>query len=692
MRSTKWIRCFLLGLLCLQWFSLFAQETEAAQRARLQNAKTAPERLEILLELSKTVLAKQPKEALTLSEEALAIAKELKNETAVAQSYAAMGAANTYQAKHQEAVKLLHTGLAHARRAKATEVQAQILSQLARDKRFLSELDSAIYFAEAALALQEKADIQLYRSKNYFEIGVAYDLKGELEPAMSHLLSALEAAENLKDDKQIALIFNSLGIVNRSAGNYDKALEYYQGAKNTYEKLNSQRDIANVLHNMGDVYMHLNDFDKGINYTLQGKAIREEIEDYYGLGYSYQNLAYAYFNHYKDYKKALEADSLAYEARAKVSDQSGMAISLNDMAWNLFKLGETATALRKSKEALAIARQLGARAIEKNCLNLIAQILAAQGNYEQAMTYQQQYYELKDSLFNEEKNRVIQELQVKYETTKKEQQLQENQLVIERRTMQRNWLLAVAILAGLLALSVFLGFRSRLRYNQRLQAQRIRELEQTQKIIALNAMMQGQEEERRRVAKDLHDGLGGLLSSIKHHFRAVSEQSQQLNALPVYQKTNTMLDEAHEEVRRIAHNMMPDALAKLGLVAAIEDLAESYRGANALQISVQHFDWNERLEETLEINLFRIVQELLQNIAKHAQATQVFIQLSQFDDTLTMTIEDNGIGFDLSKAKTNGGIGLKSMESRVAYLGGTMTVETAPDKGVLTIIQIPILL
>jgi signal transduction histidine kinase len=151
-----------------------------------------------------------------------------------------------------------------------------------------------------------------------------------------------------------------------------------------------------------------------------------------------------------------------------------------------------------------------------------------------------------------------------------------------------------------------------------------------------------------------------------------------------------MLDEAHEEVRRIAHNMMPDALSKLGLIAAIEDLAESYRSGNGLLISVQDLGLNTPLDASQEIMLFRITQELLQNIIKHAKATHIFIQLSQYDNNLVMTIEDNGIGFDLAKSKSSGGIGLKSMESRVAYLGGTIEIETAPGKGTVSIIQIPV--
>jgi signal transduction histidine kinase len=320
-----------------------------------------------------------------------------------------------------------------------------------------------------------------------------------------------------------------------------------------------------------------------------------------------------------------------------------------------------------------------------------------QNRFEEALKYQLRFSELKDSLFNDEKNKVIQELQVKYETAQKEKQLQENLLIIETRTLQRNWLFVVAILAALLAGSVYLGLKSRLRFNQQMntqakeiQLQRIRDLEQQQKIIALDAMMKGQEEERQRIANDLHDGLGGLLSSIKHHFRAMSEKNRDPDSMPVFQKTNAMLDEAHEEVRRIAHNMMPDALSKLGLEASITDLAENYNIENNFQVSFQNLGWSKQPDVSQAIMLYRIVQELLQNVAKHAQATRVFIQFSQFENNLIITVEDNRTGFDLDKINPIEGMGIKSIKSRITYLNGTFETETSPGNGTISIVRVPL--
>lgn len=687
---------FILGhlMLLLLITNLSGQATRPASTRLEQNAKNTLTQLDTLLNQGHQNLAKQPAVALSLFEQALILAKKNKHKKAVAQCFGGMGMAYSHLQKHDKAVLLLHRALAQLPRSVDMELEVQLLTQLSRDKRFLSELDSTIYFSHKALALQQKAGLSIQISNNYFEIGVAYDLKGELDAAIRNLLQALKAAKKESDKAQIALVSNSLGVVNRRAGNDKKALEYYLQAKTQYLALNDQRNLGNALHNIGEMYLSQQNFEEGMKYTLQGKAIREKIADAYGLAFSYQNLAYVYFNHVKDFKRAFQADSLAYAMRQKIGDQSGMATSLNDMAWDLLELGDLPGAAASSTKALALAQKLGARSIIKNCYELLSKIALKQGKLADALKYQQRFYELKDSLFNEDKNKVIQELQVKYETTQKEQLLNEKQLILERRTVQRNWLLLVTILLILLALVVFFALRNRLKYTQRLaeqaadlQTQRITTLEQNQKIMLLDAMMQGQEAERQRVAKDLHDGLGGLLSSIKHHIRALNEQG--LTTSPIFQKANNMLDEAHEEVRRIAHNMMPDALAKLGLVAAVEDLAETYRSAG-LRITVHHSERQPQLSAAQDVMLFRIIQELLQNIAKHAQATQVYIQLSAFENNLVLTVEDDGLGYNPNEVQAREGMGLKSIASRATYLNGTFEVESALGKGTVSIVTLPV--
>ncbi|MBX2891661.1 MAG: hypothetical protein KF734_12075 [Saprospiraceae bacterium] len=202
-------------------------------------------------------------------------------------------------------------------------------------------------------------------------------------------------------------------------------------------------------------------------------------------------------------------------------------------------------------------------------------------------------------------------------------------------------------------------------------------------------MLNGQEIERKRIDKDLHDGLGGPPTTIKLHFNVIQEQVRQLEALKAYQRAGEMIDDACDEVRRISHNMMPSALARFGLVAALEDLAETLRATTQqLDISIQAANWHERPDEARETMLFRIVQELIHNAVKHAAAAKIRVSLESLGQQSTLRLEDNGMGFAPEVALQSGGMGLKSVESRVRYLGGTVQFDSAPGRGAVVTVRL----
>jgi signal transduction histidine kinase len=348
-----------------------------------------------------------------------------------------------------------------------------------------------------------------------------------------------------------------------------------------------------------------------------------------------------------------------------------------------------------ASEALPTAEAVGDFVLQKRILEQLAVSCEKLGDFAAAATYYRRLAEVSRQIFDTEKNNRLLTLERQYETEKKERRILEQQLNIQRQNTQKRLMLILFSLLLAAALVGLLWFRSRLRYNRRIAAQeaelqnrRIREMEQEQKLLAAGAMLDGQEEERKRIAKDLHDGLGGLLSTIKLHFNAVQEQVRQLEALQAYQRAGEMIDSACEEVRRISHNMMPGALAKLGLIAAVEDLVEDLRRASKLDISIQTQQWASRLDEAREAMLFRIVQELLYNAVKHAEASRIAVQLVHSDQMVTLTVEDNGKGFDPEQAKLTGGLGLKSIASRVHYLGGSVQFNSVAGKGTSVIVKV----
>ena len=213
--------------------------------------------------------------------------------------------------------------------------------------------------------------------------------------------------------------------------------------------------------------------------------------------------------------------------------------------------------------------------------------------------------------------------------------------------------------------------------------------ENEKQLLALNSILKGQEEERSRMAKDLHDGVGGMLSGIKLNLSSmkgnmiIQEKDAQL-----FNKSITQLDNAIAEMRRVAHNMMPEALIKFGLSEAIQDYCDGINESHTVVMKFTAIGQSGPLEKSIEVILYRIVQELSNNAIKHAEAKNIFIQLSQHPKGLSLVVEDDGKGFDTHQITK--GAGLQNVQSRVDYLKGHFTIESETGKGTSVNVDIPL--
>jgi signal transduction histidine kinase len=207
-----------------------------------------------------------------------------------------------------------------------------------------------------------------------------------------------------------------------------------------------------------------------------------------------------------------------------------------------------------------------------------------------------------------------------------------------------------------------------------------------QELNAIDAMIQGQEKERQSIANDLHDDLGGLMATVKLHFNALKEkQSPEL-----YDKTNKLLDEAYNKVRSVAHAKNSGVMAKKGLLKALNDMATTVSGSNRLQVDIIDHGLDERLENSVELTIFRITQELITNVIKHANATEASIHITKHEDSLNIMVEDNGNGFNTKDIPKKSGMGIHSIDKRIENLGGKVTIESEIHKGTTIIIDIPL--
>jgi signal transduction histidine kinase len=267
-----------------------------------------------------------------------------------------------------------------------------------------------------------------------------------------------------------------------------------------------------------------------------------------------------------------------------------------------------------------------------------------------------------------------------------------------RLRQSRSLLIAAIAFLGLLFATSYFVYASRLSKNKaklkekEIESIRLEKKLKDQEISGLDAMIEGQEKERQRIAADLHDHLGSVLTTLKFHFEALQTKGKHMEPGHeiLVQKTDSLLEEAYQKVRTMAHARNAGVNAKDGLMPAIRQFASKVSVLDKLKIDVEEHDMNERLDNSMEILIFRITQELITNVVKHAHATEVTIHLTKYEEAINLMVEDNGIGFDISLVKPADGMGLYSIEKRIENMGGKITIDSILTKGTTVIIDIPL--
>jgi len=300
---------------------------------------------------------------------------------------------------------------------------------------------------------------------------------------------------------------------------------------------------------------------------------------------------------------------------------------------------------------------------------------------------------LNDSILSEERNNLIAGTELKYQIRNKENEilrLQAEQQVAFLAIRQKNILNYILAGSALAILIISLLSLSNYRKKKKLQLQQITELENENQLLATEAVLKGQEEERSRLAKDLHDGLGGMLTGIKYSFSNMKEHLMMTpENLLHFQRGLDMLDSSIEEMRRVAHNMMPEAMIKYGLNAALKDFCTGINSSGVIKVVYQDYGIDDlKIDQAASVTIYRIIQELLNNSIKHAGASKAVVQLTKEGNTLLITVEDDGKGFDSALLDQAAGIGWVNIRNRLRYLKAKVDVQSLQGKGTSVNIEI----
>jgi signal transduction histidine kinase len=480
---------------------------------------------------------------------------------------------------------------------------------------------------------------------------------GQPKVARDNYFRALSYAKNIGNELLENNALYGIGGSYHFEGNLDSAIYYYDLTKDRFIEQGNLENAAGLIYNMSIIYMNQQKYDLALSGAKQSLSLRESISSNREIGRT------------------------------------------NRMIGDLFERIETPDSARQYYiKAYLIADSLGFSEDARQTLNQMATLELKQENFEQAYEYRVKSDSIAQKIFVEGENDEILNLREKYNTATLELENERQKNIAEQQRKSKFIILSVALVL-IMIISVWLYIVDQRRKNMKLLAekneeinkQQIDDLLQEQEIASLQGVLQGQETERKRVAMDLHDRLGGMLSMVKLHFSAFEEKIDTVDLKSEkFVKASELLDQATKEVRNISHDLLSGVLTKFGLVPALEELKDKISSTGKVNVGLYANDLKGALNAEQELQLYRIVQELLSNILKHAKAKGANIQLNRSGDSLNLIVEDDGIGFKLSEANDRGGIGLINLKARVAKLNGSFHIDSGKGGGTTISIDIPL--
>lgn len=606
-----------------------------------------------------------------------------------------------------------------------------------------NQLDSAAYYANAFGELSRKLNYPwgIITSLSMRAYVLENQFPSKEDEALTLDLQAIELAKKANLKKGLANVYNNTAIIYEEIkGDHATSLDYYLKALDVYTQIKDSPDMAMSYSNIGQVYNSLKEYKKGYKYSLEGILLYRSLHKA-GIrsGMLALSTSLIYLKRYDTALAVLaDAKSLAYNMNDENYEQS-ILIRLITIHTKMSSLPE----LKKSAEDLLAVAQINnsnsegmcyawaglsdyyfykknytlARSYNDKIINLarsakltvllafayerIGRIELATGNLALYDHYKELQDSLNDLVLSDKILKNTQEIEGRYSLNEKEAEINSlnaeekiNSLVLYQHRTTNRILIAILIVFAIIGFLFYSNSKHKkklLLSEAALREQKIIELEKEKQLLATRSVLLGQEEERKRLAKDLHDGLGGILSVAKYSF---TNMKQDLVNSPeneiTFNKSMEFLNKSIQELRRVAKNMMPEALMEFGLDTALKDYCNSITNNGSLQIIYQSFEvTDDSVSPAIATIIYRIIQELINNILKHSNATKAVVQLVKRTDALSITVEDNGKGFDIKILNESTGIGYLNLQNRVSYLEGTMDVQTDIGKGTFVSIEIP---
>ncbi len=523
-----------------------------------------------------------------------------------------------------------------------------------------------------------------FRANLYNEMGTLSSFKGEYNKAMARFIQAVQSAKCMKQidirEHLITVIYLNIAQLLISNNEYKKAIIYLNKSEALAKKLGKTRLLGNVIMNQGSYYQLINKPQLAMERYQEALAMCRNLNDL-SLEQSILGNIGNLLIQQGAYKEAIP-----YFERSLLIDSA--AIPYYTIA-NIYQLGIGYFYIKDYKKAehnllkaLQLSQQYNTNAHLSTIYSSLSDLYEAGGKTEEALLYLKKHIQIKDSISGTEQIKNIQQLEARYQSALKDKALTENKALLQRKNTMIIFLVSLTILALAASYIIF-------RHRNKLHTRKIRILEQQHQIKAVQATMESEENERIRIAKDLHDGIGGMITALNMRLSRIRKNylSQNSTIVNDLDQPLKLIQEIATEIRHTSRNLIPETLLDLGLADSIRHYCTYLEDSSNTLFNLQFYGSLEKINHSLALSLYRIVQEIGQNIIKHAQATEAVIQLREHKGTIHLHAEDNGTGFDTRLAVLKGR-GLANIQSRVEAMKGYFSLSSSPENGTTVHIEI----
>ncbi|MFC7772491.1 tetratricopeptide repeat-containing sensor histidine kinase [Flavobacterium sp. GCM10027622] len=539
-------------------------------------------------------------------------------------------------------------------------------------------------FAQKVLQLSQKLDYQRGMASGKNDLALVELAEGNGNKAYQLLHSNLAYYSGVHDDVGLGTNYLNIGIVHGSQNDLAKAIECFNQALVHYKKGNAKNSLlASAYSMLGNAYSYQNNEAKSITNYRKALQLQDDPEDIINLQ---NNLGKAYAE-FKQY------DSALYYYKNVIVLNQKVKSTFNEMNSNLnigdlhLKMQQPQLAISYLKEGLRIAQSEKHLEIQTQLQQLLSRAYQKTGDLNNAFKALQQYTVLKDSLQSLSSREAVKKIEAQFELERQDAKLNllENQKQLnEAKLKKSNLMLLMGAIVVLLTLALAWYWYRQHKTKTLLNQQQEIQFKTALQLKEAESNLEGQLMERRRLAQELHDGLGATMAGIKlsalAHFSGQQDKNSPLIA---------SLDDAYNEVRRMSHNLMPPEFSQASFHHVIEELLRKYEGQTATSLQLYCSEGNDldRLDTHQKSQLYRILQEIINNTLKHAQCSSLSILITSFGDYINIIAEDNGIGFDPTKKAE--GIGLQNIRERVKALHSELVIDSSPGNGTIVQFNIP---